>query len=141
SRSGSHHLISAARTLEDGTDSGRSKSLMKLMRMNKTNLAFVEEAYNAEASDRTFVRSREDSSRLRESEKARFDREPIPELAQLLFYGQRPEQFCLSLLALGNVDAEAKHVGLAVDFDDLSREQQRAKGALPVASLALNLAH
>src|SRR6516164_3076725 len=67
--------------------------------------------------------------------------ELAPQLAQLLFYGQRPEQFCLSLLALGNVDAEAKHVGLAVDFDDLSREQQRANGALPVASLALNLAH
>ena len=55
---------------------------MKLMSMNKTNLAFVEEAYNSDTNDSTIVRSREDSSRVRESKKARFDREPIPELTQ-----------------------------------------------------------
>jgi hypothetical protein len=64
------------------------------MSIKKTNLALVEEAYNADTNDRTIVQSREDGSRVRErgtfgkvdywlnKKKARFDREPIPELTQ-----------------------------------------------------------
>jgi hypothetical protein len=52
------------------------------MSMNKTKLARVEEAYSADTNDPRIVRSREDSSRMRESNKARFDREAIPELTQ-----------------------------------------------------------
>ena len=35
-----------------------------------------------------------------------------------LFSGERPAQFHLGLLALGDVDAEAEDVRLAVDLDD-----------------------
>jgi len=52
------------------------------MSINKTNLALVEEGYNADTNDPTIVRSREDGSRVRERKKARFDREPIPEVTQ-----------------------------------------------------------
>jgi len=52
------------------------------MSINKTNLALVEEAYNAYENDPTIVRSREDRLRVRERKKARFDRESIPELTQ-----------------------------------------------------------
>ena len=37
-----------------------------------------------------------------------------PQLAELFFPGQRPEQFDLGLFALGNVDAEAQDVRLGL---------------------------
>jgi len=64
------------------------------MSIKKTNLALVEEAYHADTNDPTILQSREDGSRVRErgtsgkvdywllKKKARFDREPIPELPQ-----------------------------------------------------------
>ena len=64
------------------------------MNIKKTNLALVEEAYNADTNGPEIVQSRGDGSRMRErgtfgkvdywflKKKARFDREPIPELTQ-----------------------------------------------------------
>jgi hypothetical protein len=66
----------------------------KIMNIKKTNLALVEEAYNADTNGPEIVQSRGDGSRMRErgtfgkvdywflKKKARFDREPIPELTQ-----------------------------------------------------------
>ena len=64
------------------------------MSSKKTNVALVEEAYHAGTYGPAIVQSREDGSRMRErgsfgkvdywllKKKARFDKEPIPELTQ-----------------------------------------------------------
>src|SRR6516162_10299663 len=64
-----------------------------------------------------------------------------PQLSQLLFSGQGPEQFDLGLLAMRDVETCCNDVRLAVDFDDVGREQQRTHCAPAGTGMALELAH
>src|SRR6516165_7566562 len=67
--------------------------------------------------------------------------EMAPQLSQLFLSGQRPEQFDFGLLALRDVETCGNDVRLAVDFDDVGRDQQRPHRAPAGASLALELTH
>src|SRR6516164_9250441 len=64
-----------------------------------------------------------------------------PQLSQFLLSGQGPEQFDLGLLAVCDVKTCSNDVRLAVDFDDIGREQQRTHRSPASAGMALELAH
>src|SRR6516162_4142518 len=66
--------------------------------------------------------------------------EVAPQLTQLLLSGQRIEKLDFCLLALRDIEADDKHVGLTVDFNDVGRLQQSVKGTPAAAKPALDIA-
>src|SRR3981081_56259 len=77
----------------------------------------------------------------RRAEFVRYHRHKFtPQLPQLLFSCQRPEQFGLGLLALRDVQTDDENVGFTIDLNDVGRLQQCVDCTPPGAKLALDLA-
>jgi hypothetical protein len=67
--------------------------------------------------------------------------EIAPQLAQLLLSGHCPKQFALDSLALRDVKEEAKDMRLAIDFDDVGRNEHGVDCAAAGAKAALYITH